>query len=198
MRISLSHRHPGTWWSVAVCAAVLLVLATAASASAGTTTATERAGCDDELHRISLGSPVAADDAAHLTAQAVEAGSDSFALASWQVGEGVELTEVRVVTAAGETSVLPPAATGTVEQVHTLVFCGARDGATGTAVPPTSDDTEVPATAVLASAERASTTTAEPQGSRAFEVLAAALALLSIGLTAAGRSGRGLHGRIAP
>jgi hypothetical protein len=204
MRTSDRH-HPGPWWLLTAGTAVLLLVATGAGASAGTT-ATHEAACDDELHRISPGSPVRADDAAVLTAQAVEVDSEGFALASWQVSDGVELTEIRVITVTGDTAVLPPAATGTVERAHTLVFCGSRAAAPGDAVPPTSGDTEVPEMALLTAAESvvATTaesvvaTTAEAQGSRAFEVLAAALALLGIGLTAAGRSGRRLDGRSTP
>lgn len=185
------HRHVGATWLLVLLTAALLALAgTAAPAHADDTP------CAGDLHRITVGGPVAPDDAVVLTAQAFEADVDGFALATWDTASGVTLTAVEATTVDGDRLLLPAEPSGTVERVTELRFCGTRadvdtpdddalSAATDTA---TDDDAEVLGVQLLASPDRVAASEAAAGRTRVVEIAVVLAVLLGIGVATTRRS----------
>lgn len=108
-------------WPVAllaggVAASLSLLAPTAAQASTPS--------CDDHLVTHTPTGTEGDGTAVAITSQAVDADQPGWLHAGWQAAEGTELTAVHAVTIDEEVVSLAPEATGFVEDVLSLTFCG--------------------------------------------------------------------------
>ncbi|MFO7961213.1 MAG: hypothetical protein R6U94_09730 [Nitriliruptoraceae bacterium] len=84
-------------------------------------------GCADRLVTFHRDGTVGDDGAVAITAQVLEREMDGWQLLAWQADTATTLTLVVAAGADGERRELSPTATGLVENVLSLTFCGSRD-----------------------------------------------------------------------
>lgn len=119
--LSLSPARPYRSWLFALLAgglAASLSLLAPAAAQASTP------NCDDHLVTHTPTSTEGDGTAVAITSQALEGDQPHWLHAQWEAAEGTELTAVLAVTVDEEVVSLPPEATGFVEDVLSLTFCG--------------------------------------------------------------------------
>ena len=85
--------------------------------------------CEDHLVTFTRERTDGDDRAVAITAQALERGVDGWQLLTWEADPTTTLTLVLATAADGNFRTLLPTATGTIEHVQALTFCGDRDPA---------------------------------------------------------------------
>ena len=108
-------------WPVALLAGGL---AASLSLLAPTAAQASTPSCDDHLVTHTPTGTEGDGTAVAITSQAVDADQPGWLHAGWQAAEGTELTAVHAVTIDEEVVSLAPEATGFVEDVLSLTFCG--------------------------------------------------------------------------
>ena len=108
-------------WPVALLAGGL---AASLSLLAPTAAQASTPSCDDHLVTHTPTGTEGDGTAVAITSQAVDADQPGWLHAGWQAAEGTELTAVHAVTINEEVVSLAPEATGFVEDVLSLTFCG--------------------------------------------------------------------------